>query len=139
MIRMIHICAMALLLVGCGDRLIRYKVSLALPPSQEQNHAIISPDSQQVQDALLIIEEVIGPLGFMRDTNTLSSAQKEQDIIATYASGSVPITLKTNTLDITFFTFGPHRPNPALKQTCRTIKDKLGHRYGPERVTTKIE
>lgn len=132
------ICAIALLLVGC-DRLIHYRVSLTFPPPQEQNHATISPDNPQVQNALLIIDEVIAPNGFIRDTNALSSAQKEQDIIATYAAGSVPVTLKTNTLDITFFTFGPHRPNPALKQTCRTIKDKLGRRYGPERVTTKIE
>src|SRR5215813_4593977 len=107
------VCAMALLLVGCGDRLIRYKVSLTFPPSDAQNHATVSPDSPQVQNALLIIEQVIGPLGFIRDTNTLSSAQQAQDIIATYASGAVPVTLKSNTLDITFFTFGPSRPVPA--------------------------
>jgi hypothetical protein len=126
-------CAL-LLVAGCGsgDPVAQKVISLEFPIRDQQTNFNLVRTDPEVQEALQIIDRVFIEEGFARDGGSLSPADQAQGIIATY--GRYNVTIKERELIVNFVEFGRRRSSPIVVKTCMLLKEKLGNRFGANRV-----
>lgn len=123
------------IVAGCsfGDPIAQRVVVLNFPVSEQETNKLLSATNTEVQDALHIIDDVFAAKKFLRDKSPPGPQDQAQGIIATY--GPYTVSINGHKLTVNFVEFGKRHSSPIVKQTSSLMKDKLGSRFGDQRVS----
>ena len=115
-----------------GDPIAHRIVAVDFPVPQQQTNVTLSATDPEIQEALRIIDEVFVANGFARDQNPPPPEDQAQGIIVAY--GRYNVSLKGHRLIVNFVEFGKRHSSPIVMRTSNSMKDKLGSRFGAQRV-----
>lgn len=134
-------CCFLSVLAGCflGDRGVAKIVSLNLPPSAGKAKVSISANDSQVQEALQVIDRVLGSNGLSRIEVPQPSSDGTLFRYEDPTKRGCSVSLANQQLTIVFFEFGQRKPSDRVKKISSELQKELSNRYGAPnvRVTTR--